>query len=561
MSLNKALITAWVVAVLNTTNPALAQETTTQTINTRESVWLIVNNWQSQDAQIEAPRVQESKSALKIARALDWESVWTFMRRAYQVKTWYELLVRKDNWDRVINPETDLMAWKEYVLARNETEATNLSKIFSKKSKVEKKEVVKNKFEPIKLASSDLSNMTFDFSSYLKSISIPESSWKYTADNSKIWKKLWISSSKHAKWKYQFSHETLATFGYKTEKQRREFLKNPELQEQKMKEYTNWHLEYLYNSPSLSTLKNEWLSLPEILATMHHRWAAWAEWVAKRVEKNVSKYDSYRDAFYDRLDKIKWDWLKTKTSDYVKVVSSNYVNLAMSETISEENLSRLNAKSNVVVAQTEIKSEDNNLQLTLNQEVISQRTSNEDLVEAKEEPILVPTIAANDQSYDLKMDTKLSDASLELLKNNNEEKAVPVKLQEEKVVNEVVKEAHVEANNIPLIELKQETSIAPITQFIKEYYKKEVLSKIASDESLSKDFRTSLVAKLSKVDDLKAYYQNQIDYYKDILENSKDELAKQRAKRILPWLTTLMKDSAKIMVAANEQYKTLKKAA
>lgn len=489
--------------------PALPQE---QNILAQKEPTPIVAIASEQKAAVEVPPQKETqeKPSMKIAKALPWESVTSFMQRSFWVSQWWELLVEKDSGKRVLNPRMDLIAWKTYIFARNEQEAQNLSSIFKKKEEKNQK-IATTSRRDYSQATSQRSNIIyhiphagFDFSSFLKAISWVESGGKYSADNSKAGENLKVNASKHAKGKYQFTNETLANFWYATEAERKHFLKNPELQEKLMYKLTKMNYEYAVKSPSITQLLGEWVHMAQILATMHHRGSVGAEWVAKYAVKQANPVE----AFFERLEQVKWDWLGTKTSKYVKAITLTYNQIAKAD---------ITQDSPVPLRQNQ----------AINEEVVLEKTQ-------KPLPIKeVPTVASNDDSFD------------EII-----------------VVTQSFAKEEVKDSKLPsMIELKEVASAKPVIEVFKEKYKAQVLANLKSDNSIPLDVRKSLVQKLSKVDDLEAYYQEQIDYYNYILRMSRNDIEKQKAKRILPWLQKLLQDTRTIMAGANEDYISTKKVA
>lgn len=503
----KIAMALWLSAAVS--GPALPQE---QNVLAQKESTPVVAIASEQKATLEVPTQKDTqeKSSMKLSKALPWENVTSFMQRSFWVSQGWELLVEKDSWKRVSNPRTDLIAGKVYIFARNESEAQTLSSIFKKKEEKNQK-VTTTPRRDYNQTASQKSNVTyhiphagFDFSSFLKAISWVESGGKYSADNSKAWENLKVHVSKHAKGKYQFTNETLANFWYATEAERKHFLRSPELQEKLMYKLTKMNYEYAVKSPSISQLLGEWVHMAQILATMHHRGSVWAEWVAKYAVKQANPVE----AFFERLEQVKWDWLGTKTSKYVKAITLTYSQIAKTD---------ITQDSPVPLRQNQ----------AINEEVVSEKTQKP--IPVKE----VPTVASNDDTFD-----DIIVVTQNFTKEESKESKLP-----------------------PTIELKEVASVKPVIEVLKETYKAQVLANLRTDTSIPLDVRKSLVQKLSKVDDLEAYYQEQIDYYNYILRMSRNDIEKQKAKRILPWLQKLLKDTRTIMASANDEYQISKKTA
>lgn len=344
----------------------------------------------------------------------------------------------------------------------------------------------------------------FDFSSFLKAISGIESGGKYTADNSKAGEKLSVSASKHAKGKYQFTNETLAHFGYVTVEDRKTFLQSPELQEKLMYKLTKFNYDFALSSPSISKLLDEWVHLSQILASMHHRGSVGTEWVAKYAVKQENPVE----AFFQRLETVKWDWLGTKTSSYVKAVSMTYSQIAKVDITQGKSRFPGNAPEETITASI---------------------TQTPEKTPVKE----VPTIASNDERFD-----NIIVVTQDFTKTEVKETKLP-----------------------PTTEFQEVASSKPVIEVLREEYKKQVLAKLQSDSTIPAKVRTSLVEKLSNVDNLETYYQEQIDYYNYVLRMSRNDIEKQRAKKILPWLQKLLQDTKTIMASSNDEIIYGKKAA
>lgn len=479
----------WISAALQS-NPVLSQE----------------NHIQKEDIsqEVATHQKEEEIKKIKLAKAISWDSVEGFMIRSFWVSTWWELLVWKD-WSRIENPKTDLIAWKEYILARDEKEAKTLVKMFSKKSQIkkvekleeknwDKKEQVKKtkKLSAYDISYKDVSEIGFDFSSYLKAISWVESSWNYKANNSEKWIKYKVSKSKYAKWAYQFTRETLVWFWIDTEEKIKKYLNSPSLQDKIMEKFTMSNYDYAINNPYISTLLDSWVHISQILATMHHRWSYWTEQIAKY----AVKHENPKEAFFHRLSKVKWDWLWTKTSDYIKSVWLKYSQMVWGE-IEEKQL------------------------------IIAKR-------EKPEPKKLVSTISSNDEKFKVEVSVK---------KQNINDK--------------------IQLASVSQVELIDQTPEVDVSVVLKQHYKTELLSKLSKMNfpNLSQDAKAKLIDKLSKVDDLEAYYKTQIDYHKNIISTSANDLERQKSKKILVWLEKLLSDTTKIIQASNDDYSSIRKSA
>lgn len=433
------------------------------------------------------------------------------MIRSFWVSAWWELLVWKDG-SRIENPKTDLIAWKEYILARDEKEAQTLVKMFHKKSqKVQKNlknyETRNEKYE----ISSNTKEIWFDYVAYINSIMWVESSWNNLADNSVAWKKLKIKESKHAKWLFQFTKETLATFWIDDDEKVKKFKRSPKMQKEIMHKFTMWNYNYAINNPHISQLIDNGVKINQILAVMHHRWAVWAE----RVAKYAINQDNPVEAFFDRLWKIKWDWLWTRTSDYLTKVDEKYNSLIGSIDVSYNDISQ----ESVIKTQKSKK-----------QEIIARNT------EEKTPKRLVSTVSSNDEVFTSNIQVKKQDS------------------------NDLIQLASYNSWEVELID---QTPKADVSVVVKQYYKKELLSKLTQMNlpNMSWEAKSKLIDKLSKVDDLEAYYKEQIEHHKKVIATSNDDIQKQRSKKILVWLERLLDDTSKIISASNEEYSNLKKTA
>lgn len=501
----------WISAALQS-NPVLSEE----------------NQFQKEEVsqEVATHQKEEEIKKIKLAKAVAGDSVQSFMIRSFWVSTGWELLVWKDG-TRIRNPRTDLIAGKEYILARDEKEAQQLVSIMKKRtsqkssqspvssiSKEKKQETFLDRMQ--QNITTNLSSIAFDFSSYLQAISRIESRGNYSASNAKKWVQYWVNSQKHAKWKYQFTKETLAGYGIKTEEQRRHFLSSPKLQEQIMQRFTYGNLNFAMNSPTVSKLIQQWVHTHEVLASMHHMWAGWVEKVARVAVQS----DSPREMFFKKL-KQSSDWLWTRTSDYVENISTTYSRLVWDQ----QKVSQVSIEQPLQIPKTDIP-------------VVSTRSQQPKPVK---KPILVSTVAANQDVY------------TELKIHHEAEVFVISQKQKETVSSQGDKQ-----EQIPLI---QPEVTSHTSEVIKAYYKKQILSKISSDSSLSPSFKEHLIEKLSKVDDLEAYYIEQIKYYNNILQTSNNDIEKQRAKRILLWLVKLHQDTKRIVQAENDSLQKVKKAA
>ena len=243
-----------------------------------------------EDAQVEPV---SAGAKLRIATAKKGDSVSGFMLHNFgAISGWEGRLVNKATGDMVIVAETDLIAGETYVWARNKGEATVLANIFKKQTlkKVEKSEMAKTE-NP---SQSEISEKTptaentntgsftdpaieeakklgIDLQQYLYSISSVESGHRYDIDNSRKGEKLGIDSSKWAYGKYQFTNETLQSYGIDTEKARLAFLKSPKKQESLMKRYTLDHIKYIMQEPVFGMLIESGVEPNHILSAMHHR--------------------------------------------------------------------------------------------------------------------------------------------------------------------------------------------------------------------------------------------------------------------------------------------------
>lgn len=449
----------------------------------------------------QTPESSEKSNEIKkimIWKALKWDSVEWFMIRSFWVSTGWELLVEKWTWNRVVNPRNDLIAGREYILARDEKDAGNLANIFKTKVKkqdlkeeknsLENNEIKENKEEITK--ENKIGNL-FDFSydAYIKSIMWVESNWNQHANNSKKWKQLWVESSKFAHWYYQFTNETLALFWITTEKQLIAYKKSATLQKKVMHQFTMANHKYALNSESVLSVVKMWVPINQILTVMHHRWARGWE----RITDYAVKQKNPVSAFYTRLSQVKWDWLWTKTSDYLEKVSSKYDQILATEH---------NLEDTTLLSKSKVKT------------IISPSVSIE---------------ASNDASF---------------VPSESETKWVQV--------------SKVDSKNV--VEIKLANNFDNEVSEYSTRYKNELMSKIANS-NLSMQQKTELFDKLSKQTNLVSYYEKQIEYHKNIIATSNDDLEKQRSKRIIPWLTKLLNDiNSSIMYYANNSDK-LKKAA
>lgn len=504
----KVAMILWLGAAVSNSVPAFAQE---QEISHFQKQDISELESQKQTSDLSMSTLSSSQGiklpTLKFAKALPWDSVIWFLSRNFWVQSGWELLIEKDTGNRIINPRTDLIAGREYVLARNEKEATLLTTIYKKRDN--KIETVHKEVKPFQSPEKkpqvkyNISNSAFDYSSFLQAISGVESGGKYTADNTKAGEKLKVSNSKHAKGKYQFTNETLAGYGYDNPEKRKKFLQSPELQEELMYKFTQINYEFAQKSPALSQLLHLWIHPTQILATMHHRGNRWAEWIAKYAVKQANPVE----AFFNKLESAQWDWLGTKTSKYVQAVSLRYSKIAQVDIT--------NKKSNIPLEQFE---ESTQIALTQTPEKLP----------VKE----VSTLASNDDVFN----TPLMEVNF--------------------VSSEKVKEKQPE-----MIKLIDITPSLPVVETVKEKYKKQLLSKISQDASIPLEVRKSITEKLSKVDDLELYYQEQIDYYNYVLRMSRDDIQKEKAKRILPGLQKLLKDTRNIIASSNDENIYAKKVA
>lgn len=498
----KIWIILWISAALQS-NPVIAEN----------------NDYQKEEISQEVPTHQKEKEIkkIKLAKAISWDSVEGFMIRSFWVSTWWDLLVWKD-WSRIKNPKTDLIAWKEYILARDEKEAKILVKMFSRKtesisqpisSELQKNQDLpiqeENKFTPLEEISNynkipeNPYNITyanvwpwsFDYNAYIRAISAIESNGNYKASNAKKWEKYWVNSQKYAKWRYQFTKETLAWFWIKTDQQIQKYLKSPELQDEIMRKFTLRNYQYAIKTPSISLLLNKWINISQILATMHHRGSYGAELIANYAIKQENPVQ----AFYQRLAQVKWDWLGTKTSDYIDSVWKRYAQLAQT-----------NYSNDILVNR-----------------------------QAQPDKRMVSIIASNDDDF-----SSLTQAPW-------------VSVEVSKVSMWYVEK----------VELIDQTPKVDVSVVVKQHYKTQLLLKLSkmNFSNLSEDSKTKLIDKLSKVDDLEAYYKDQIDYHKNIILTSVNDLEIQKSKKILVWLERLLDDTKKIISASNNEYSNLKKAA
>ncbi len=492
------------------TQPVLAQEQDTTSLKTSTTIDYL------------EPQKQEQ---LKIAKALEGDSVSGFMLREFWKLEWWNMLVEKWTWKRVIDPRKDLIAWKDYILSRNEEEAQRLISMFQKKSQTqvtkqenkeienlenEQKQVVKNKKE--KKFFWILENF---FDNYIASISHTESRWNHKADNSKIWKKFWVRDWLHAKGEYQFTNETLASMWYDNPKEVEKFKKSPEIQAKVMKKFTHSNFEYALKSDAVLKLLEIWLHPSQILAVAHHRWV-WNKWWLIWVAEYAIKQANPIKAFYNKLQNAKWDWAWTTTYKYVILAWKKYNELTWEDVFSTLKLTSSKYKwiDTFVLAKNEEIIQDDSSQKIENKELKNPETSTTKYVS---------TIASNDNNF---IHTKNTDTVIS------------------KIKSDVIKVAFIDQTP------KIDTSV-----FIKKHYKQELLSKIAqmNFSNLNQDQKARLIDKLSKVDDLEVYYQNQIDYHRNIIKTSSNDLEVQKSKRILPWLEKLLNDTSRVILALNDE--------
>jgi hypothetical protein len=85
------------------------------------------------------------------------------------------------------------------------------------------------------------------------------------------------------------------------------------------------------------------------------------------------------------------------------------------------------------------------------------------------------------------------------------------------------------------VELIDQTPKVDVSVVVKQHYKTQLLLKLSkmNFSNLSEDSKAKLIDKLSKVDDLEAYYKDQIDYHKNIILTSVNDLEIQKSKKIL----------------------------
>ena len=161
--------------------------------------------------------------------------------------------------------------------------------------------------------------------------------------------------------------------------------------------------------------------MAQILATMHHRGIVCADWVAKYAAKQSNPVE----AFFERLEQVKGDWLGTKTSKYVKAISLTYNQIAKAD---------ITQDSPVPLRQNQ----------AINEEVVSEKTQ-------KPIPVReVPTVASNDDTFD-----------------------------EVIVVTQSFAKEEVKQSKLPsMIELKEVASAKPVIEVLKETYKAQVLANL-----------------------------------------------------------------------------------
>jgi len=322
---------------------------------------------------------QESLSAT----AIRWQSVSSFLYKNFQIAPGLESVIEAQKrlvdtytGHRVRNANRDLIANHTYILAENEQVAEILSAQYKKvaKERREKENIIhtseweKNVKKEIKAQKTTKSQVTkkskiqkfvgstlscdefiqavspkFHYDSYTFSISAGESNHTFYISNEVKGKKLWIKEDDHCFGKYQFSRKTLRFFGVITQEQLISFLKNPEQQEDIMKQFVYGNVTFIKNSPVLVSILDSGVELHQMLAAMHHMGAGWVMRVAKKSINTVNP--SY--TFFQELWKSK-DWLDTNTRSYIEAASKKYIASVKVETTKKTRTGVSTARNNII---------------------------------------------------------------------------------------------------------------------------------------------------------------------------------------------------------------------
>ena len=157
---------------------------------------------------------------------------------------WEGRLINKRTGEVVIVAETDLIAGETYIWARNTEETITLAGILKKQEmkkeatqmSVKKDTSIHREVEKtVSVAQIKKPSLTervlekaeelgIDFNTYVHTIASAESNHRHKIDNVEKGKERKVASSKWAYGKYQFTDETLQTYGITTQEERLSFL-------------------------------------------------------------------------------------------------------------------------------------------------------------------------------------------------------------------------------------------------------------------------------------------------------------------------------------------------
>lgn len=155
--------------------------------------------------------------------------------------------------------------------------------------------------------------------------------------------------------------------------------------------------------------------------------------------------------------------------------------------------------------------------------------------------ILVSTVSANDEKFDMP-----------------EKKLVMVTLDGVQVGESGSDGFEMRAADRPeTIELVSVVGeVTDIVESMQQEYKTEVMEKLRNDSTIREDVRKSTLAILEKVNDLPAYYRQNIRHYETEAKNGS-----VHAKRILPDLRKLLRDAETKTAAGNDANMEMKRRA
>lgn len=329
-----------------------------------------------------------------------------------------------------------------------------------------------------------MEGLGLDLNRYLHSISSIESNHTYGVDNVNKGKSLKVDSSKWAFGKYQFTDQTLQAYGISSPKQRSSFLKDPAQQEDIMRRYTLEHIRYIVSEPMFLPLIRAGVQPNHILSAMHHMGAGGVMKIAKNSAYSNNPFSS----FFQKL-KSSSDWLNTSTYAYVKATSQKY------DTTAGDTSPVSYANKKIATA--------------------SVRTHSDE----RKPKIMVSAVAANDAQF-----------------NEKKPKIVLASLYGTQLDREGSDTIEMEISpSSPMMELIPVGEVQNVAQLFEKEHKAEVMDKLRNDTTIREDVRRSVLAKLEKVTDFSAYYQQNITHYE-----AEARKGSQYAKHILPSLYKLL---------------------